>query len=457
MHRRSIAALWLTLLVASACATSSTIDPTGGAVAGPGVGGSGAGGGGAGGDGGSGSGGCTSAEECVAFTDACNVGTCINGECEKVPANEDLSCDDGLTCTLVESCKAGVCTATQEMPCPASDSCHIGMCDLLTDACAEAPGNDGSGCIDDDPCTVTGFCSGGVCAPAEEVDCSSLDTECGLGFCDPAGNCQGGAPTNEGGACDDGNGCTGGTTCQSGACTNPMTEIVACIDDDDCCPVNCPLDDDCSITVGIVHAEDDLWALDVQDTLVSTGEFTTVDLVDARSSTPTLAELAPYDAVLVFSDPFFTGWVFDDPFALGDVLADYFDAGGRVVLSAFGNCEGSPIQGRFVTNGYLVLGIASADDRGIPDSLGNISEPGSPLLAGVTSFSASTPARCWGTPVNGGTSVASWGAGKELIVRGTIQGKNRVDLNFLPVSSAMYSEFWEGDGATILANALLYK
>ena len=537
MQSRWISAvLTASLLCASACATSiDTNTTTQGAGAGPGTGGNGAGG-----NGGSGGGGpCTSAEECVAFTDSCNTGTCINGECGKFPANEDTPCDDGLLCTLTEACKAGVCTAISEKFCPASDSCHVGTCDLETDTCTVAPGNDGAGCIDADPCTLTGVCNAGVCSPGQAVDCSFLDSECGFGTCDPqigckvvaqndgfpcedglfctdfdectagacngvpkecappgnvcltgtcdefsntciatpgndgaacddgnlcsagetcaAGACIGGGPTNDGAVCDDANGCTGGTSCLNGTCSNPTSEIVACIDNDVCCPVGCPNDTDCSIDVALIYVDDFFFVEDVRNNLLSTGEFTTVDLIDAEFSSPTAAQLAPYKAVLVWSDPIFYGPSFGDPFTLGNTLADYFDAGGRVVLTTFGNCNNSQIQGRFVSDGYQVLGFGDPDFMFPVDSLGSINEPGSPLVAGVDNLSASFAMRCAGFPVNGGTTVATWSSGLPLIVRGTIQGRNRVDVNLFPPSSNVFPELWVGDGTAILANALLFQ
>ena len=62
-----------------------------------------------------------------------------------------------------------------------------------------------------------------------------------------------------------------------------------------------------------------------------------------------------------------------------------------------------------------------------------------------------------GTATNGGVVVAEWGSGKPLIVRGVKNGVNHVELNFYPPSSTVRSDFWVGDGATIMKNALLYR
>jgi hypothetical protein len=77
---------------------------------------------------------------------------------------------------------------------------------------------------------------------------------------------------------------------------------------------------------------------DVQSKLRDTGAFAVVDTFLAQSSanggagTPTAAQLAAYDAVLVFSN-----YLFADSALLGDRLATYHDQGGGVVVAMFGN------------------------------------------------------------------------------------------------------------------------
>src|SRR5688500_13131178 len=61
---------------------------------------------------------------------------------------------------------------------------------------------------------------------------------------------------------------------------------------------------------------------DVRTKLFGTSAFTQVDVINARTSTPSLETLLAYDAVLVWSD-----FPFANPTVLGDVLADYVDQG----------------------------------------------------------------------------------------------------------------------------------
>src|SRR5690348_2852857 len=53
----------------------------------------GAGGGHAGATATGGMGPCMTAEDCVSFSDACNVGACINGACGKLPAADGAPCE----------------------------------------------------------------------------------------------------------------------------------------------------------------------------------------------------------------------------------------------------------------------------------------------------------------------------------------------------------------------------
>ncbi len=205
----------------------------------PGAGGSGASGGSGGSNAGggtstatstststsTGAGPCVGADDCAAFDDACNVGTCINGACEKLPANDLGACDDGKACTQNDACQGGACSGTLK-PCSSSDACHVASCDVVTDACVEVPGNDGAGCVDDDPCTLTAVCQSGVCMPGQAVDCSFLDGVCSTGACDPQLGCVA-VPKNDGAPCDDGFYCTVGDSCTAGVCSGAPNTCAA--------------------------------------------------------------------------------------------------------------------------------------------------------------------------------------------------------------------------------------
>ncbi len=109
-------------------------------------------------------------------------------------------------------------------------------------------------------------------------------------------------------------------------------------------------------------------------------DLAVVDVFDARGAVPTLADLLPYDAVVVISNN-----TFADPAATGDALADYVDAGGKVVqtVPTFYDPPGIGwgLQGRFVTDGYSpFIGIGdwfSWADLGSFDA-------SHPIMAGVS-------------------------------------------------------------------------
>lgn len=160
--------------------------------------------------------------DCSFLDGGCVVGVCVEGlGCQEQAADEGLPCDDGLFCTVADSCMSGSCTGAPNDCAPPDDPCMIGVCDELAQGCISLPGNDGAVCDDGELCTGGETCSGGACS--------------------------GGAPANEGAACDDDDGCTIGTTCASGVCTDPTDEILACVTDDACCPGGCAAgtDGDC--------------------------------------------------------------------------------------------------------------------------------------------------------------------------------------------------------------------
>ncbi|HLM73451.1 MAG TPA: hypothetical protein VK459_12185, partial [Polyangiaceae bacterium] len=121
--------------------------------------------------------------------------------------------------------------------------CHLGVCDEALKTCKNIVGNDGAQCDDMDLCTMSGICSGGVCAKGQPVDCSIFNGQCSTGACDPALGCYA-APAFEGNPCDDGQFCMINEKCQAGKCVsntpNPCAPpggcfIAACDEANDAC------------------------------------------------------------------------------------------------------------------------------------------------------------------------------------------------------------------------------
>ncbi|MDQ3262726.1 MAG: Ig-like domain-containing protein [Myxococcota bacterium] len=180
----------------------------------------------------------------------------------------------------------------------------------------------------------------------------------------------------------------------------------------------------------------------------ATGAFTRVDIFNAYTGTPTLTQLQGYSSVL-----FWTNYHLADKVRLGNNLADYFDSGGRVVIATFGYLSSSSwpnnnVAGRWLADGYNLFELGGQASSSA--SLGTVVEPSSPLMSGVNTLSGGTIHVGTGAVTNGGVVVAYWSTGRPLVVRGTVNGRNRVDLELYPPA------YWTGDGVALMRNALLY-
>jgi hypothetical protein len=163
--------------------------------------------------------------DCSFLDGTCSKGTCDPGlGCIVQPLADGAACDDGLFCTVLDTCNAGLCKGQPNNCAAPGNTCMIGTCNEVQKSCVAVPGNDGMMCDDQNPCTVGSSCTNGACI--------------------------GGQPANNGVACDDGDACTLGTTCANGTCKNPGSVISQCINDDACCPAGCvgQGDSDCSVT-----------------------------------------------------------------------------------------------------------------------------------------------------------------------------------------------------------------
>src|ERR1043166_2221541 len=206
--------------------------------------------------------------------------------------------------------------------------------------------------------------------------------------------------------------------------------------------------------IALVAADSSTFANDVQSKLVATGRFSQADIIDVRSTTPTVDQLRAYKSVLVWSDS-----AFADSTMLGNNLADYVDGGGGVVIAVFANVNLAlyKVGGRFASDDYFAIEPAG-HTSGTELTLGTVYEPASPLMNGVTTFDGGTSSYHINTNTlnANATLVADWSNGQPLIARRTINKVRRVDLNFFPPSSDAAPDFWSSstDGVTIMANAL---
>ncbi len=107
-----------------------------------------------------------------------------------------------------------------------------------------------------------------------------------------------------------------------------------------------------------------------------------------------------------------------------------------------------------LANGYALMNYVPSGIGGGAGSLGNVSEPSSPLMQGVGSFGASAMLRSKNAVAAGAIVVAWYNTGEPLVLRGTKGGRTLVELNFSPRSGD-----WTpgGDGAKLVRNALKYS
>jgi hypothetical protein len=345
--------------------------------------------------------------------------------------------DDGETCDGADSCPT-------ECDAP-TDACMTNELEGSAETCdAKCTPKPVTACTPDDGCCPSG------CSAPEDTDCPV----CGNGVVEAGETCDGECATT----CSDGDACTQDAFVGTAATCNVVCSflpITSCVGGDGCCAPGCTADQDGDCTKVVIvntFAYPSLVA-DVQGKQKATGAFAAVDTLDVSKGLPKLADLEPYDVTLVFAD---APW--PDAAGLGNVLADYYDGGGRVVLAPFATTDLAPVAGRFgdPAEGYLLM-TPGAQNSG-PDSLGTVAEPDSPLMKGVSTLQAQQAIRGTVTPLPSSVVVAQWASGTPLVVRGTVQNRNRVDLNLFPGSKGSLDSYdgWTGNGTQLIRNALLY-
>ena len=167
-----------------------------------------------------------SAVNCSTSGDTCNTALCdaggLEGNCDTLtPAANGTPCDDGLFCTVNDSCLDGDCVDTDEQSCAHLDTqCQVGVCDVGSDACVAQDRPDGTGC-DNGACVTGETCQSGVCTGGSAMDCTTAGDDCNTASCDSnasEGNCAILTPLTDGTACEDGLHCTDGDQCIAGTC-----------------------------------------------------------------------------------------------------------------------------------------------------------------------------------------------------------------------------------------------
>ncbi|GAB4130848.1 MAG: hypothetical protein Fur0041_00520 [Bacteroidia bacterium] len=196
------------------------------------------------------------------------------------------------------------------------------------------------------------------------------------------------------------------------------------------------------------------WNIDVQVKLQATGFFSSVQIFNTSTGTPTVPFLQTFQAVLVFTD---MGAA--DPVTLGNNLATYINGGGGVVNCVFANAS-VPISGNFNTTTYQVV-VPASQTQGTVLTLGTILQPCHPIIQGVTNLNggSSSYISTSTTLAPGAQTIANWSNGSWLAAYKTNVGPalaRRADLNLYPPSSDARSDFWlsSSQGALLMGNAL---
>ena len=113
---------------------------------------------------------------------------------------------------------------------PGLGACQVAVCQLPAGTCVAQAAADGTGCDDQNPCTVADECQGAICL-GQAKQCQD-DNPCTDDACSPAtGEC---AFTPNTAACDDANLCTEGDHCEAGVCAGTVNPLCQCTADADC-------------------------------------------------------------------------------------------------------------------------------------------------------------------------------------------------------------------------------
>ncbi|OSZ79055.1 hypothetical protein CAP35_12635 [Chitinophagaceae bacterium IBVUCB1] len=206
----------------------------------------------------------------------------------------------------------------------------------------------------------------------------------------------------------------------------------------------------------ILAADDPTWANEVKAKLQATGLLGTIDVVNAQTVTPTVAQMQAYKAILTWSN-----YGYANNSTLGNNLASYVDGGGGLVVAVFANASIS-LAGNINTSAYQVL-VPASQTQSAQLTMGTVLLPSHPIMQGVSTFNGGTSSfkSTSTTLAPGAYRIANWSNGDPLIMaRDNVGASNakRADLNFFPPSNTSRSDFWQAntDGARIMANALLY-
>ncbi|HUU00415.1 MAG TPA: MopE-related protein [Myxococcota bacterium] len=163
---------------------------------------------------------CLTDSDCI-DSGSCLEGACGDGVCSTLPSADGTSCDDGLYCSVTDTCQAGECLGEARDCGSLDDQCNVGVCYETSDACLPQTLDDGTPCDDGLYCGIDDGCLAGVCT-GDARDCSAEDSDCLIGTCNEGLKiCEGRAKLNGTPCASDGTFCNGAEECQAGTCSSP--------------------------------------------------------------------------------------------------------------------------------------------------------------------------------------------------------------------------------------------
>jgi len=168
----------------------------------------------------------------------CGVGGCVYEitQSEWIDTSEvrnkqnGVSCDDSQFCTVSDYCSEGICVGDVKDCSGTNDQCNIGYCDEEQDACIpeavpdQTPCNDGQFCTENDLCDA-GLCVGTAISVDDEVSCTADS-------CDEQNDVIIHLPQNN--VCDNGLWCDGAEYCDVTLDCQAGTAPVCSGEDDQC-------------------------------------------------------------------------------------------------------------------------------------------------------------------------------------------------------------------------------
>jgi hypothetical protein len=260
---------------------------------------------------------------CHEQTASCELGTLGNG----------VPCQPLDLCQLGATCQNALCVGfpNECFFAPVPNECHVPVCNPMTGDCDPVPGNEGLPCNDpNDLCTVNKTCAAGVCQGGTAKNCSDLTEGCVLGTCDPTNGQCFAQPLLEGDPCDDLDACTSGESCQMMACTGGVVQT-QCMGGDLCCAAGCDETNDSDCILDILLLGDDVtqagWDA-FRTALTAAGESWTEHDLDVLPF-PTFQQLGAYNTLV---------WFDESTLVPGDgpcqIVADWLLSGNKHLLVA---------------------------------------------------------------------------------------------------------------------------